>query len=311
MIKLWNQSTAVLMGCFLAVSTGFAADRFVPGTIAVAGPRVFTVKGVIRTVKSGENTVVIRHEEIPNYMAAMTMPFKVRDARDLAGLKEGDAVSFRLNVTEDEGWIDQIRKSDPVAFAKPYESRGGPPLRPVEMMRVGVGLPDAALTNQLGHAVRFGDFRGKALAVTFFFTRCPMPQYCPQLSKNFREASAQLKATADGPTNWHFLSITFEPSYDTPEVMKEYGGRYQADSNHWSFLTGSPETISLLARQFGITVTPEGGTLNHNFRTVIVNPDGRIRAIWPVVGNMSTNLFVEITKAARGEAVIPAPVSRP
>ena len=301
---------AILLGCALGTLPALAADSPISGTNVVSGARIFSVKGVVRSVKSEENTVVIRHEEIPNYMAAMTMPFKVRNAKVLAGLKEGDAVSFRLNVTEENGWIDQIRKSDAVVIARPSEYKGGPPLRPVEMMRVGVALPDATFTNQLGRTVRFGDFQGQAVALTFFFTRCPMPQFCPQLSKNFREASAQLKATASGPTNWHFLSVTFDPAHDTPEVMKEYGGRYQADSNHWSFLTGSPETISQLARQFGITVTPESGTLNHNFRTVIVNPDGRIRAIWPVVGNMATNIIVEITKAARGETVVPVPLSR-
>lgn len=311
MAKSWNLWIAILIGCVLAGGTGVAADSPVAGTNAVAGLRVFTVKGVIRAVKSGENTVVIRHEEIPNYMAAMTMPFKVRNVQDLSGLKEGDAVSFRLSVTEEDGWIDQIRKSDVASFQTPYEYNGGPPLRPVEMMRIGVALPKAVLTNQLGQTVRLDDFRGQALAMTFFFTRCPMPQFCPQLSKNFRDASAQLKAVAGGSTNWHFLSVTFDPAHDSPEVMKEYGGRYQADPNHWSFLTASPETIGHLARQFGITVTPESGTLNHNFRTVIVNPDGRIRAIWPVVGNMATNLFVEITKAARGEGVVPAPLSHP
>ena len=297
---------AIIAGGFLAVSMGLAAGGPIPGTNAASGARIFEVKGVVRTVKAGENTVVIRHEEIPNYMAAMTMPFKVRNAQELSGLKEGDAVSFRLNVTEDEGWIDQIKKSEPVAFARPYEYSGGP-LRPVEMMRMGLALPDPVLTNQLGQTVRFSDFKGQALALTFFFTRCPMPQFCPQLSKNFREASAQLKSAANGPTNWHFLSITFDPAHDTPEVMKEYGDRYQADPAHWNFLTGSPETIGQLARQFGITVTPESGSLNHNFRTVIVNPDGRIRAIWPVVGNMATNIIVEITKAAKEGSVVEIP----
>lgn len=295
---------AILLVFVLTVSTGVAADGSVDGTNAVAGLRSFSVKGVIRTVKPGENTVVIRHEEIPNYMAAMTMPFKVRNGQELSGLKEGDSVSFRLNVTEDAGWIDQIKKSEPVAYARPYEYNGGPPLRPVEMVRVGLALPEAVFTNQLGRVVRFSDFKGQALALTFFFTRCPMPQFCPQLSKNFREASAQLKSTANGPTNWHFLSVTFDPAHDTPEVMKEYGDRYQADPDHWSFLTGSPEAIGQLGRQFGITVTPESGTLNHNFRTVIVNPDGRIRAIWPVVGNMSTNLFMEINNAAKEGSVL-------
>ena len=102
-------------------------------------------------------------------------------------------------------------------------------------------------TNELGQPVRLSDFDGQALAITFFFTRCPIPDYCPRLSKNFQEASKKLsQAAPPGPTNWHFLSVTFDPQFDAPPVLKAYAQRYRADPAHWNFLTGSPEKSASL-----------------------------------------------------------------
>src|SRR5438067_536082 len=126
-------------------------------------------------------------------------------------------------------------------------------------------------TNELGQAVSLNEFRGQALAITFFFTRCPLPEYCPRLSKNFQEASEKLFSNPQAPTNWHFLSITFDPEFDTSAVLKTYGERYHYNSAHWSFLTGPAEKIAELARLSDIKSEREGGLINHNFRTLIID----------------------------------------
>src|SRR5580704_14417208 len=113
-------------------------------------------------------------------------------------------------------------------------------------------------TNEMGQAVSLSDFHGQALAVTFFFTRCPFPNFCPRLSKNFEEASQMLAADKSVPTNWHFLSVTFDPDFDTPTVLRAYGERYEYDPAHWSFLTGPQDKVTELAHLSGVKADPEG-----------------------------------------------------
>jgi protein SCO1/2 len=163
---------------------------------------------------------------------------------------------------------------------------------------------DGPFTNELNQAVRLSSFRGQALAVTFFYTRCPMPEFCPRLSKDFQEASRKLMAMTNAPAHWHFLSVSFDPASDTPAVLKAYADHYQYDPSHWSFLTGAPDQISALARVAGVTYSPGAGTLNHNFRTLIVDPAGNVRMIFPTGGDLSDQIVEQIVKAA-------APASQP
>ena len=145
--------------------------------------------------------------------------------------------------------------------------------------------------------MRWGDFKGKAVAMTFFFTRCPVPEYCPRLSRNFAEASARLAAVPGGPTNWQFLSISFDP-LDTPAVLRQYARQFQSDSNHWQFITGDATQIRALTQGFGLSVTEQSGTLTHDFRTILFDANGRLHALWPIGGNTTDLLVREMTKAA-------------
>jgi protein SCO1/2 len=134
--------------------------------------------------------------------------------------------------------------------------------------------------------------------VTFFFTRCPIPEFCPRLSKNFAEASRQLGQLAHGPTNWHFLSVSFDPEFDTPSVLKAYGESYRYDPAHWSFVTGPKDKILELARLSNVQVAPESGLFNHNFRTLIIDAAGRVQMIFPMGGDLSEAIVSEMLKAA-------------
>ncbi|MDE3065950.1 MAG: SCO family protein [Verrucomicrobiota bacterium] len=259
--------------------------------------RVFAATGVVESLQLDDKTAVIRNDAISNFMAAMTMPFQVKDAGALAGLKRGDKISFRLHVTRTESWIDRIVKigaAEPAASPKAAEASPAaapPPQRADSIL-------DYAFTNELGRPVRLNDFHGQALAVTFFYTRCPLPDYCPRLSKNFQEASQKLEAMAQAPTNWHFISVSFDPAFDTPSVLKAYGQSYDYDPKHWSFLTGPPDKIAELARAAGVAYEAEGGTIKHNFRTLIVDATGHLQMIFPTGGDLSGEIVSEILKAA-------------
>lgn len=261
-----------------------------------ANLQTFIVKGVVKELKAEERTIVIAHEAIPHYMEAMTMPFKARGPEKLSGLQSGDQVSFRLNVSETQSWIDHITKigTAPIEADKPANASA--PVTPVS--RPSHPLLSYHFTNELGQAVSLGDFRGQALAITFFFTRCPIPEFCPRLSKNFQQASQKLTALADAPTNWHFLSVSFDPEFDTPEVLKSYAEGYRYDPKRWSFLTGPKDKIDELAGQADVRFNRENGSVNHNFRTLIIDAAGHLQMVFPTSGNLSGDIVSEILKAA-------------
>jgi len=258
--------------------------------------QTFTATGVVRELKADGRTVVVAHEAIANYMDAMTMPFKVKEPGELAGLRTGDQIRFCLRVTDTESWIDRISKTGqiPAEGTKP----AGAPAAAALAAKPRHPLLDFPFANELGQAVRLSDFRGQALAITFFFTRCPIPDYCPRLSKNFEEASQKLIAMPGSPTNWHFLSVTFDPEFDTPAVLRAYGERYQYDPKSWSFLTGPKEKISELASGSDVKVERESGFINHNFRTLIIDAAGHLQMIFPTGGNLSDAIVAEVLKAA-------------
>jgi protein SCO1/2 len=258
---------------------------------ARAATRSFDARGVILEIKTNSAQVVIRHEAIANYMEGMTMPFNVKTLADLSGLKRGDQVTFQLHVTDDASWVDHLQKIGTVALE---ETKMTPPPAP----HPDKSLLDYKFTNELGQAVSFNDFRGQALAITFFYTRCPLPDYCPRLSKNFQEATRKLEAMTNAPTNWHFISVSFDPEFDTPQMLKNYGLGYGYDPAHWSFFTGPQDKIAELAHRVGVEYQTDNGTINHNFRTLIVDPEGRLQMVFPTSGDLSDQIASEILKAA-------------
>jgi len=258
----------------------------------------FATKGIVRKLTLDDLTVVITHEEIPNYMPAMTMPFKVRQGNELAGLSAGDEIKFRLLVNDDESWIDQIQKTG-IRHDVPKDTSSNSSTGTVQIASSSHHpLMAYQFTNQLGQPVSLNQFKGQALAITFIFTRCPIPEYCPRLSKNFAEASRKLAAMPDAPTNWHFLSITFDPAYDTPEILHSYAASHQYDPKHWSFLTGATDKIGELAQASGVMVRPEGNSFEHSFRTLIINAKGQLQMSFPVSGDLSDSIVGEMLKAA-------------
>jgi protein SCO1/2 len=142
-------------------------------------------------------------------------------------------------------------------------------------------LPDLALVAESGHAFRLGDaLRGKTTALTFLFTRCPLPDYCPRLASHFAAVQRELAARAPDAA-WQLLSVTIDPAYDTPERLAAYAAQHGADATRWTFATGEVAALSELAACFGLTVSGEGAALSHNLRTAIVDADGRVQKVFP------------------------------
>lgn len=258
----------------------------------------YVVKGVIREVREKDAELLIRHEEIPGYMKAMTMPIAVKDRKLMSGLASNDIVQFKLVVTEDDGWIETIKKVGSETPGAPEPKSQLRPSRVVEELKVGDAMPDFTLTNELGKAVSLHSLKGNAVALTFIFTTCPFPTFCPRMSENFQSAQAKLLSDSAAPKNWRMWSVTIDPENDSADVLKTYAGRYKHDPKRWSFLTGDLVEITALADHFGLKFWKANNSISHNLRTVVIDATGKIQSIVPENKWTPDELVAEIRKAA-------------
>lgn len=271
-----------------------AADRLPPGT------QVYFVKGVVEEIKPGRREVIVKHEEIPGYMEAMTMPFDVRNPNELALVKPGDKILFRMLVTQKEGWIDRVTVLESYSMGKPPTRPTMRIARNVDPLELGDPVPDYPFVDEQGLPVSLRQFKGKAVALTFFFTRCPFPNFCPRMSGNFHETCRKLKSLPNAPSNWHLLSISFDVEFDTVQILRQYARNYQSDPQHWSFLTGALIDVDAFTEQLGLVFSREEGSFNfnHTLRTAVIDTRGRLQHVF--VGNewKPEELVEQILKAA-------------
>lgn len=269
MMKLVYFGGLVLIAAFLAGCK--------PSTAASSAPGVqrYPVRGVVQSVAADQLHAQIKHEAISNYMAAMTMTFTARDPQVLAGVVAGDLVTFTLAVTETNDWIENVQRWGQTNV---YGLSGPPGWHVVEPeLEVGDTLPDYEFTDDNNRAVRFSDMRGQAVAFTFFFTSCPLPEFCPRMNRNFAEARTLLAADPSAPTNWQLLSISFDYGFDSPGVLASYARLYRGtNASHWQFAVASSNTLASLAPKVDLSVWRDGGTWSHNVRTVVLDPAGKI-----------------------------------
>ena len=237
----------------------------------------FPLRGKVVSVDTAKLQVLISHEEIPNYMMAMTMPFKVKDPALLSELEPGDSVQGTLAVSRIESWLENlsiIGKGE----APDVLSAGDIIFK--RLFKKGDNLPDETLVNQDGRRVRFSTYRGKALALTFIYTRCPLPEFCIRMSNHFAKLQRSITKDRSLDGKWHLLTISFDPKFDTPKVLKDYGKTYGADFSTWDFLTdpdSSGQAIMRIADGLELTVEDdEGGLIVHNLRTVLIDPHGKL-----------------------------------
>jgi len=157
------------------------------------------------------------------------------------------------------------------------------PVRAMDVMNPGDAVPDDALTDQDGQVRKLSDWRGRALAVTFVYTRCPVPDFCPLMDRHFGDLQ---RTIADDPRlgdRAHLVSVSFDPSHDTPAVIAAHAKARGADPRTWSYLTGTPQAIDHLTSRFGVSTIDERDsalTITHNLRTAIVDPKGRLVKIY-------------------------------
>lgn len=236
--------------------------------------RRFDLKGKVVSVDKRSHEAVIAHEEIPGFMDAMTMPFTLKDEWVLDTMSAGDLVQATLVVDSDRAWLENPVITKGVAGGDGATDAGG-----VEP-RAGDAPPDVKLVNQDGKRVSLRQYQDRALLVTFIYTRCPLPDYCPLMSSKFAEINAEIEKSPELRGRAHLLSVTLDPAYDTPKVLRSYGAAYtgkfsKENFDRWEFATGDAEEIKRLAQFFGLTYFKENDQIIHSLRTALIAPDGR------------------------------------
>ena len=242
-----------------------------------ANQKKYDLKGKVVTVEADKHLVIIAHEDVPDLMPAMTMPFTVPSEADLKILEPEDEITAILVVDGAQSWLENlvIRKHNPNAAAAPELAEA----------RQGDDVPNYELVNQDGKKIQLHDYRGKALLLTFIYTRCPLPEYCTLMSNNFAVVERQLQQQPEIYSKTHLLTISIDPEYDTPKVLRSYGAahteRYQDETfAHWEFATGTKEQVKDVAQFFGLRSYQATDQIVHGLKTVIVGPDGKVVKVY-------------------------------
>jgi protein SCO1/2 len=290
-----------LLGSLLAVLAGCHQESPAPATApAPQTPvaRTYDAHGVIQAISTNLQSATIKHAAISNYMGAMTMDFPVRDTNELNGLAVNDEIDFKLRVADDDDWIENLRfvahhisdvTNDTVVFHVPSAQ-----------LKPGDTLPDSGFTDENGKTFHFSDFHGQAVAFTFFYTTCPLPDYCPRMNKNFYSARKILLADTNSPKNWQLLSISFDSEFDKPEMLAGYGNFYRGgDTDRWLFAVASTNTLTELAPKVDLHFWRDSGSITHNLRTVVLDGNRKLYMQFDGNGWTPEDLAKAIAEAAK------------
>jgi protein SCO1/2 len=236
--------------------------------------REYELKGQILAMRPEAQEVTIQHGDIRGFMPGMTMPFRVGDAKLMEGKQPGDLVTATLFVGEVDAHLSTLTKT------------GTAPLPPQvqvtategAVLMAGDVVPDQLLISQDGTPTPISSLRGHRVALTFMYLRCPLPDFCPLMDRNFAAVQKTVKSTPE-LNDVRLVSVSFDPEFDTPAALKMRAQALGADPSIWTFATATPEEITRLTRRFGVSAERDGAdaaTITHNLRTAVIDPDGRV-----------------------------------
>jgi protein SCO1 len=297
-ISRHGQTAALCLA--LTMIVGCHAPSRYSANNADSGPvKAYAMKGIIVSTDAARGEVTIDTQSIPGFMEAMTMPYKLKNPNVIQDLHPGDHMTGQLLVSNGSALLDQIV----------ITAQAQPDYKPAVQYHVpepGDAVPDFKLTNQNGKKISIDSFRGKSLLITFIYTRCPLSDYCPKMSRNFAEIDKQLAADPELYRKTHLLSISFDPVYDTPAVLKSYGeaytGRFTKETfGHWDFAAPPKDELQTMLSFFDVGATPgENKTITHSLSTVVIGPDGKIAAWYPTNDWSPSAVLGDLKKAASG-----------
>jgi protein SCO1 len=262
--------------------------------------KVYKLRGKVVATDAGKGEVTLNHEAIPGFMDAMTMPYKLKDANTLSELHPGDVLTADLLVSQDPNADALLDHIVIVGQAKPD-------YRPQVTYHVpapGDAVPDFKLRNQDGHAIHLGQFRGKALLVTFIYTRCPLPDFCPRVTRNFAVIESQLAADPALLKKTQLVCVSFDPEHDTPERLRAYGAMYIGSNAkdafaYWDFAVPQKAVLGEMARYFDVGFTNAAdGTITHSLSTTLIGTDGKVIRFYPGNDWTPEQVLADVKQAA-------------
>ena len=278
-----------------------------PPASANADQKTFPIRGRIVATSPATGLVTLDMEAVPGYMDAMIMPYKLTAPNTLSELHPGDRITATLIV-------DQTRPNDPDSYRNPrldqvvVISQARPDYKPTVQYHVpqrGDTVPDFHLLNQSGKIIHLAQFKGKVLLLTFIYTRCPLTDFCPRMSRNFADIDQALAVDPKLYAATHLLSISFDPTYDTPAVLKSYGGAYtgrnaKEDFHHWDFAATPVKDLPAITQFFNVGLTPGDNpqSLTHSLSTILIGKDGHILAWYPTNDWTIADMMSQIKAAA-------------
>ena len=259
--------------------TGMAISVRAVGADLQVGPVVrHAMNGMVLKVDPARKRVIISHDAITGVMPAMTMPFEVRDAKELGGLVPGTIVSFTLVLQKDFGYIERVKairyqsvEQDPVAARRLRLLTKLTGTAPKTLM-VGQTVPDFTLVNQAHQRVSLSQFKGKVVGVNFIYTSCVLPQFCYRVANHFSVVRDRFKDRMG--RDLVLLTITFDPARDTPDVLAQYASQWKADAKTWHFMTGNASDVEQVCGMFGVDFFPDEGLMSHSVRTAVIDRQG-------------------------------------
>jgi len=268
---------AIFVLCLALSGCKVSTERF-PSQI-----QMYQLKGTVVSVDVPRSEVTLQHEAIPGFMEAMTMPYPVFPDSATSELHPGDRILARLSVekTKDGDYL-HARLDEIVIVAQ-----SKPNFKPTSQYHVpnpGDAVPDFKFTDQDKKSLQLTSYRGKALLITFIYTRCPLNDFCPKLSRNFAAIDKALRADPVLYSKTALLSISFDPAYDKPEVLRAYGENYNGKQgfDHWKFAAPAADALKPTEEFFNLGATPgDAASITHSLSTVLIGPDGKIAAWYP------------------------------
>ncbi len=299
-----RSSWVLLLVAIAAIASGITGCRGTANSPAAntTPSQQYPVRGVVVSTDATNGEVLLKHDAIPGLMPAMTMSYHLQDPSVLSELHPGDLITATLLADHDAAGPTNLRLTNIVVIAQ-----ARPDFKPAVNYHVpakGDEVPNFKLLNQSNHTIDLKQFRGKVVVMTFIYTRCPLADYCPRMSHNFAEIDKALQADPALYKNTHLLSVSFDPTYDTPKVLRSYGGAYTGNYvnetfQHWEFAAPSVAELPSMEQFFDVGVTPgENGTLQHSLSTVVIGKDGKIVAFYPTNDWTPAQVLANIHAAA-------------
>ncbi len=270
-----------------------------------SGDKRYALRGQVMDKNLAKNEITVNHEDIPGFMPAMTMPYKVKDPAVVQEVEPGDRIAAEVVVAENgnDNWLEDVRITD-----KSGRNTAKVPAPP-KAFAVGERVPNISLTNQDGKTIHLDDFKGKAVLLTFIYTRCPMPNFCPRLSSQFARIHEDLAKTPDAYVRTQLLTVSFDPRYDTAPVLRRYGLAYlDNDASgfaHWDFASAKPADLRKLADAFGLVYFEQDNQIAHSMDIVLISPQGKIVKYWATewtTAELEDAVRTEATAKATGQA---------